>query len=111
MTGYSLIDWIKKDPDNFTLWQRGLIKRRSGLPPGGFCALPPAMAKADGQVGLADAGRTGDVVLTNPVLWSAILGIHCAVMSWKYAVATFEAGRRAPSSSFPTGPGPRSRSG
>ena len=50
-------------------------------------ALGGGDGQTDRQVGLADAGRTGDVVLTNPLLSSATPGIRYAVMSWKSAAA------------------------
>ena len=67
--------------------------------------------EARGQVALARPWRTGAVVLTDPVWSSATPGIRCAVVSWKSPVATSEAARRVLSSSSPTGPGPRFRSG
>ena len=53
---------------------------------------PPALGgrdrETDRRVRLAAAGRTRDVVLTNPALSSVIRGTRCAVVSWRSAGAT-----------------------
>ena len=58
----------------------------------------PALGRGDGQadreVRLSDAGRTGDVVLTDRVLSSTILGIRSAVVSWKSVGVVCGVGRR-----------------
>ena len=93
----------------------GLLERVDEIGQGAVVDPAPALGgrdgQADGQVSLADPGRTGDAVLTNPVLSYATPGIRYAVMSWKSAAATSGAARRVLWWSCPTGPGPRSRSG
>ena len=56
--------------------------------------LDQGQPEARGQMALARTGRTGDVVLTDPVLSSATPGIRSAVVSWKSPDATSEAARR-----------------
>ena len=93
----------------------GLLERVHQVGERSEVDLAPALGRgdreADGQMRLADPGRTRDVVLTNPVLSSSIGGTRCAVESWRSAGATSGAARAALSSCFLTGPGPRYLSG
>ena len=76
----------------------GLLERVHQVGQGSEVDLAPVLGgrdrQADRQVRLADPGRTGDVVLTNPLLSSATPGIRYAVVSWNSAVATSGVERR-----------------